>query len=57
MERNIRLSRTPIAAFREGLEQVKHRIFGPQPPRDPDPEQIFSDSIERAMMLRELHYR
>jgi hypothetical protein len=57
MERNIRLSRTPIGAFLEGLETVKTRFFGPHPPRDPDPEQLFSDSIERAMMLRELHCR
>lgn len=57
MERNIRLSRTPIGAFREGLETVKLRLFGPHPPRDPDPEQLFSDSIERAMIMRELHVR
>ena len=57
MERNIRLYRTPIGAFREGLETVKQRLFGPRPPRDPDPEQLFSDSIERAMILRELHFR
>ena len=57
MERNIQLSRRPLTALLEGLENVKVRFFGPHPPRDPDPEQIFSDSIERAMMMRELHYR
>lgn len=39
------------------LENLRTRFGAHKGPRDPDPEQIFSDSIERAMILRELHTR
>jgi hypothetical protein len=54
MERNERLNRAPLTSL---LENLWSRLTPPKGPRDPDPEQIFSDSIERAMILRELHGR
>jgi hypothetical protein len=45
---------SPLSAL---LENLRNRFLAHKAPRDPDPEQIFSDSIERAMIYRELHCR
>jgi hypothetical protein len=48
------LNPSPLSALLESLRNV---FLAHKGPRDPDPDQIFSDSIERAMILRELHGR
>jgi hypothetical protein len=54
MERNARHTPGPITSL---FESLWSRFSAHKSPRDPDRDQIFSDSIERAMILRELHGR
>ena len=60
MERTLTLkeNRTnPLAALSATFSKLKERLTARKPHPDPDLEQQFSDSVERQMMLRELHFR
>lgn len=62
MERTLGLKESPrtnpfITTLAATFSRLRERLTARKPYPDPDLEQIFSDSIEREMMLRELHCR
>ena len=60
MERTLSLKETrtnPLATLSATFSKLKERFTARKPYPDPDLEQLFSDSVERQMMLRELHLR
>jgi hypothetical protein len=61
MERTLGLKEGPLATLLGTLgaaaSRLGERLFARKPHPDPDLEQIFSDSIEREMMYREIHCR
>jgi hypothetical protein len=46
-----------LASLGAAASQLWERLLAPKPHPDPDLDQIFSDSVEREMMNRELHCR
>ena len=55
---NLKESRSnPFSTLSSTMVKLRERLSARKPNPDPDLEQIFSDSIEREMMLRELHWR